>query len=44
MSVVDQERNVLSFSKVDKFIEIEFKKANESGQVFFIQMARGPGF
>jgi uncharacterized protein YrzB (UPF0473 family) len=44
MNLIDQDGSKKSFNKVDKFIEIEFKKANESGRVFYIQMAREPGF
>jgi len=44
MSVVDREGNIKSFNKVDNLIENEFNKANESGRVCFIQMARESGF
>ena len=44
MIFIDRDGNLNSFNKVDKFIEIEFNKADESGKVFFIQVARGPGF
>jgi hypothetical protein len=36
MSVVDEDGSKISFNKVDKFIEIEFNKVNESGKVCFI--------
>jgi hypothetical protein len=44
MSLVDSEGNIKSIAQVDKFIEIEFNKADEKGQVCFIQVASEPGF
>ena len=40
MIVHDEEINMLKFDEVDKFIEIEISKANERGQVCFVQVAR----
>jgi hypothetical protein len=44
MNFIDRDGSKKSFNKVDKFIEIEFNKANERGRFCFIQMAREPGF
>ena len=44
MIFIDRDGNINSFKNVDKFIEIEFNQADESGKVFFIQVARDPGF
>lgn len=44
MSVVDRDGNMQSLNDVDRFIEIEFNKANEKGQVCFVQVACEPGF
>jgi hypothetical protein len=44
MSVITQDGNIQILNKVDKFIEIEFNKANKSGLVCFVQVARDSGF
>ena len=44
MSMVDRDGNIESFNEVDKFIEIEFNKANDSDRVCFVQVASEPGF
>jgi hypothetical protein len=44
MSLVDGEGNLKSIDQVDKFIEIEYNKANESGKVCFVQVASESGF
>ena len=41
---VNEDGSDFDTNKVDKFIEIEFNKANERGRLCFIQMAREPGF
>jgi hypothetical protein len=43
MSAVDRDGNKERFINIDKFIEIEINKANESGRVCFVQFAREPG-
>ena len=44
MNFIDQDGSKKSFNKVDKFIEIEFKKADENGQMCYVQVAEEPGF
>ena len=44
MSEVDRVSNIQRFDEVDNFINTEFKKADEKGQVCFFQVAEEPGF
>ena len=44
MIVFDPDGNMKYFDDVDKFIEIEFNKAEEKGLVCFVQVAEEPGF
>jgi hypothetical protein len=44
MIAFDQDLNMHAFNFVDKFIEIEFNKADKSGLECFIQRAEEPGF
>ena len=44
MCVIDRDGNMQTLNDVDKFIEIEFNKADEKGQVSFVQVASEPGF
>jgi hypothetical protein len=44
LRVVDKDGKIITIQKVDKFIEIELNKANKSGRVCFVQVAREPGF
>ena len=41
--MVDRDGNIKRF-KVDKFMQIEFNKAEEKGIVSFVQVAEEPGF
>ena len=40
----DLELNMHTIDKVDKFIEIEFNRADKSGLACFVQLAEEPGF
>jgi hypothetical protein len=44
MCVIDRDGNMQTLKDVDKFIEIEFNKADEKGQVSLVQVASEPGF
>ena len=44
MVMFDRELNMHTIDNVDKFIEIEFNRADKNGLECFVQVAEEPGF
>jgi hypothetical protein len=44
MVMFDRELNMHTIDSVDKFIEIEFNRADKNGLQCFVQLAEDPGF